>query len=144
MRYLPLILLLVLSSQIAVTLIDYQYKGLLQSLFTDVNDRSAVQGWVYLSIDVGALVMQALTGLTITLLGVGATLNLIPLLLLVCCSIPLFTPLFMMIALGKSASKFLPTPFSKVLKNLFTYLLAMLSKLKVKQSLTLWFTGKQS
>ena len=117
-RYLPLILLLVLSSQIAVTLIDYQYKGLLQTLFTDVNDRSAVQGWVYLSIDVGALVMQALTGLTITLLGVGATLNLIPLLLLACCSIPLFTPLFMMIALGKSASKFLTYSIFKSAKEL--------------------------
>ena len=117
-RYLPLILLLVLSSQIAVTLIDYQYKGLLQTLFTDVNDRSAVQGWVYLSIDIGAIVMQALTGLTITLLGVGATLNLIPLLLLICCSIPLFTPLFMMIALGKSASKFFTYSIFKSAKEL--------------------------
>ncbi len=117
-RYLPLILLLVLSSQISVTLIDYQYKGLLQDLFTDMNDRSAIQGWVYLSIDVGSILMQALTGLTITLLGVGATLNLIPLLLLVFCAIPLFTPLFMMIALGKSASKFLTYSIFKSAKEL--------------------------
>ena len=117
-KYLPLILLLVLSSQVAVTLIDYQYKGLLQTLFPDVNDRSAIQGWVYLSIDIGSILMQVLTGLTLTLIGVGATLTMIPLLLLCLCMVPIFTPIFMMIAVGKSASKIFTYSIFKSAKEL--------------------------
>ena len=117
-RYLPLILLLVLSSQVAVTLIDYQYQGLLQTLFTDVNERSAVHAWVYLSIDIGSMIMQLLTGITLTILGVGATLSIIPLILILLCIVPIFTPVFFMIAMGKSASKFMTYSIFKSAKEI--------------------------
>ena len=117
-KYLPWLLLLVLSSQVAVTLIDYQYKGMLQEYYPELNDRSAIQGWIYLSIDIGSVAMQLLTGLCLTIFGVGATLFSIPLLLFTLCFIPIFIPAFFVIAAGKSASKFLTYSIFKSAKEL--------------------------
>ena len=117
-KFLPLILILVLLSQVAVNLIDYQYKGLLKSLYTDLDARTAVNALVYQSIDIGSIVMQLLTGVTLSTLGVGGTLTLIPFTLMFFAAGALFSPVFWVIAFAKSAGKFTTYSIFKSAKEL--------------------------
>ena len=112
------ILTLVLLSQVVVTLIDYQYKSFLKEAYMDVDARSAVQGLVYFSIDIGSLIMQLITGVTLTALGVGRTLFIIPCLLGALCVAPMISPLFIAIAAAKSSSKFLTYSIFKSAKEI--------------------------
>ena len=117
-QYLIWILTLVLLSQVVVTLIDYQYKSFLKEAYTDVDTRSAIQGLVYFSIDIGSLIMQLITGFTLTALGVGRTLFIIPCLLGALCVAPMLSPLFIAIAAAKSSSKFLTYSIFKSAKEI--------------------------
>lgn len=117
-RTLLLIAALVLLSQLAVNLIDYQYNGLLKSLYPDVNARSAMNATVYLTIDIGAIVMQLLTGMTLTLLGVGMVLTSIPSILALSVLSAMISPVFWVMALAKSSSKFFTYSIFKSAKEL--------------------------
>ena len=118
-EYLLWVLLLVLLSQITVSLIDYQYKGILQDTYSNKNDLSAFQGWMYLSIDVGSLILQLFTGVILIKLGIGKTLNSIPILLGLLFLLVMFTPGLLLIAITRSASKFLTYSIFKTAKELF-------------------------
>ena len=117
-RYLTPLLFMVLLSQISITLIDYQYNAFLQDTFIDVEQRSSINAYVYLSIDVGALVFQLLSGAVIVLLGVGSTLLAIPSILFIFCLFPIFSPMFWAIATAKSAGKFMSYSIFKSAKEL--------------------------
>ena len=119
--YLIWVLWLVLISQISVTLIDYQYKAYLRELYPDTDARTAFQGYLYLSIDIGSLVMQGLTGLILSALGVGLTLLAIPALLLTLSLSPAVLPAMIAIASAKSASKFLTYSIFKSAKELLYF-----------------------
>jgi len=119
--YLLWVLWLVLISQIAVTLIDYQYKAYLRELYPNTDARTAFQGLLYLSIDVGSLLMQVMTGLILSALGVGVTLSLIPLILLGLSLSPAVLPAMIAIASAKSASKFLTYSIFKSAKELLYF-----------------------
>jgi AAA family ATP:ADP antiporter len=119
--YLIWVLWLVLISQIAVTLIDYQYKAYLRELYPNTDARTAFQGLLYLSIDVGSLLMQLMTGLILSALGVGVTLSLIPLILLALSLSPAVLPVMLAIASAKSASKFLTYSIFKSAKELLYF-----------------------
>jgi len=119
--YLIWVLWLVLISQIAVTLIDYQYKAYLRELYPNTDARTAFQGLLYLSIDVGSLLMQLMTGLILSALGVGVTLSLIPLILLTLSLSPAVLPVMLAIASAKSASKFLTYSIFKSAKELLYF-----------------------
>lgn len=119
--YLIWVLWLVLISQISVTLIDYQYKAYLRELYPDTDARTAFQGYLYLSIDLGSLIMQALTGLILGALGVGLTLLYIPILLLGLSLSSAILPAMLAIASAKSASKFLTYSIFKSAKELLYF-----------------------
>ena len=119
--YLVWVLWLVLISQISVTLIDYQYKAYLREFYPDTDARTAFQGYLYLSIDLGSLLMQALTGLILGALGVELTLLSIPALLLFLSLSPALMPVMIAIATAKSASKFLTYSIFKSAKELLYF-----------------------
>jgi len=112
------ILWLVLLSQVTVTFIEYQYSGYLKLAYPDANDRTAVQGLVYLVVDAGALVMQVSTGLVLAALGTGRTLVGIPLTLGLLSLSALVASPFVAVAAVRSASKFLTYSIFKSAKEL--------------------------
>lgn len=119
--YLIWILWLVLISQISVTLIDYQYNAYLREIYPDTDARTAFQGYLYLSIDLGSLFMQIFTGFILSFLGVGITLMVIPVFLLILSLSPAVLPAMLAIASAKSASKFLTYSIFKSAKELLYF-----------------------
>jgi ATP:ADP antiporter, AAA family len=117
-KYLVWILAIVLLSQITVTLIDYQYKTILKDYFPLLDQRSQIQGMIYFSIDVGALVTQLLTGFILIRFGAGRTLVGISAFLGILALVPLFFPIFTLIAALKSSSKFLTYSLFKSAKEI--------------------------
>jgi AAA family ATP:ADP antiporter len=112
------VLWLVLTSQVTVTLIEYQYNGYLKISYPDANDRTAVQGLVYLLVDIGALAMQVSTGFILALLGSGRTLLGIPLILgALSLSAAVVSP-FLAVTAVRTASKFLTYSIFKSAKEL--------------------------
>ena len=117
-RYLIWILLIVLLSQVSVTLIDYEYKRWLELTYKTKDEISAFQGWVYLVIDIGALSTQLLTGLILVKLGVHRTLLFIPILLLALTGVMFALPSMLLIAGARSVAKFLSYSLFKSAKEL--------------------------
>jgi ATP:ADP antiporter, AAA family len=102
---LVLMLLLIVLSQITITLIDFQYNVALESTFPDEDVRTAMGSQIYFFIDCGAIALQLLTGPILHSLGVGRTLMMIPLLLGGAVTIFAFSPRFATIAFAKITSK---------------------------------------
>jgi AAA family ATP:ADP antiporter len=118
-RYLYLMLILILVVQVVITLIDYEYQVMLEQLHpTDKDARTAIGGQVYAAIDVIALVLQALTGVILSFLGVGKTLLSVPTLLGVALAVFLIYPKFVAMAVTKVASKALDYSLSRASKEL--------------------------
>ena len=116
-RSLTWILGLVLLSQITVSLIDYEYKSILSSI-GDQEIISSYQGWMYLSIDIGALLAQLATGVVIGSLGIGGTLLSIPLILGFLLIGSMIWPTLLLMAMTRSSSKFLTYSIFKSAKEL--------------------------
>lgn len=79
--YLMLMLMLIGSIQVVITLIDYQFNGVLERSYPDLDTRTQVISKVYLTINIGSVALQLLTGPVLKLLGISKTLVSIPLLL---------------------------------------------------------------
>jgi ATP/ADP translocase len=77
-RYLTLILLLVITVQLLINLVDYQYLAILEQTYPSVDRRTAVNGDVHAIINAGALALQFLCGGILRVIGVPSTLVLIP------------------------------------------------------------------
>lgn len=106
-RYLVLMLLLVATTQIAITFIDFQTNKLIQTTYTQIDQRTAIIGYIYGSISIGAIVLQALTGPILRLAGIPLTLLAIPLLLGLSVMSFAFFQRFLTIAAAKVSSKVL-------------------------------------
>lgn len=104
-KMLPFLLAMVLLSQLTITLIDYLFNGYMQETFADLDERTAMMGMVYASIDGSALVLQLLSGLLLVSIGVRRALLLVPFLLGVGVTTSALTPVFFWMAGVKVASK---------------------------------------
>jgi AAA family ATP:ADP antiporter len=114
--YLVLLLLLIVAIQIAINLIDYQYKLFLNEAFTflDPNtgemvkqtaEMTAFRGKVNSGINFAALVLQVISGPILAGLGIGRVLLAIPLLLVLALGAFAAAPKLITIALAKVTSK---------------------------------------
>ena len=104
-RQLPLILALIVTVQVAITLVDYEVNTFLQSEYPDKDVRTKMIGTIYGSIDVVALVLQGLTGPILRVLGLGTTLLAIPLLVAGSVAAALAAPRFLTMAASKIVGK---------------------------------------
>ena len=104
-RFLWLLMALIGTSQVVITLIDYQFTTAVAANFPDEAERTAVFGRVYAAIDMVAINLHLSTGPNIRLLGVAVVLMAIPGLLGVSVMGFALVPKFGAIAVGKVASK---------------------------------------
>ena len=104
-RFLWLLMALIGTSQVVITLIDYQFTTAVAANFTDETERTAVFGRVYAAIDMVAITLQLATGPIIRLLGVAGVMLAIPGLLGLSVVGFALVPKFGAIAVGKVASK---------------------------------------
>ena len=111
-RFLWLLMALIGTSQVVITLIDYQFTTAVAANFPNEAERTAVFGRVYAAIDMVAITLQLSTGPIIRLLGVAGVLMAIPGLLGVSVMGFALVPKFGAIAVGKVASKPSTTPSS--------------------------------
>jgi AAA family ATP:ADP antiporter len=116
--YLMWLLALVLCSQFAINLIDYEYSGILKQAYPNTDDRTAIQGFLYGLVDIGALVLQLSTGFLIAKLGVRGSLVLIASLMLSIGSIALVLPTFFWVATLRVAGKFSTYSLFKTAKEM--------------------------
>lgn len=110
---------LVASVQLALTLLDYHYNGVLRAQFPDTDERTRVVGWVYSAINLGAFLLQASTGPILLLLDVSGTLLLNPALLGATLLSFLLAPHFVLLAAAKVLSKALDYSLFRAAKELF-------------------------
>ena len=110
---------LVASVQLALTLLDYHYNGVLRAQFPDTDERTRVVGWVYSAINLGAFILQASTGPILLLLDVSGTLLLNPALLGATLLSFLLAPHFVLLAAAKVLSKALDYSLFRAAKELF-------------------------
>ncbi len=103
--YLVLLLLLVLLSQLSITLVDYAYNHVVEASYPDMDARTQVMGTVYTAIDGSALGLQLLSAPILRFVGVPATLVAIPLLLGSAVTAATLAPRFLWIAIAKVMSK---------------------------------------
>ena len=104
-RPLWLLMALIGTTQIVITLIDYQFSVAIEANYPDADARTAIIGQVYAAIDLAAISLQLATGPIIRLIGLPLVLLAIPGLL--GCAVAGFAivPKFGAIAVGKVASK---------------------------------------
>ncbi len=103
--YLSLILLLVLLVQIIVTLIDFEFNGILEHAYADLDQRTRMIGIVYAIIEVATITLNLLTGPAFRLAGVPIILLVVPVLLGSGVGIFMIVPIFITGAGMKIASK---------------------------------------
>ncbi len=104
-RMLWLLMGLIATSQVVITLIDYQMNVALEVHYPQTDARTAVIGRIYAAIDLLAIGLQAATGPILRLLGVSAVLLAIPSLLGVAVAGFAVLPRFALMATSKVASK---------------------------------------
>jgi len=103
--YLGFMLLLIALTQVAITLIDYQFNAVVEQAYPLTNERNKVISDIYDTIETCSLLLQALTGFVLRWLGVGRTLFAIPLLLGSAVVLFALVPKYTFAALAKVASK---------------------------------------
>jgi len=116
--YLLLLLLLIGVVQIAITLVDYVYNQAVEVAYPDEDARTAIMGKVYAAIDASSMILQALSGPILRLVGVGATLLGVPILLGSAVLGFIAAPRFATMALAKVASKALDYSLFRAAKEI--------------------------
>jgi ATP:ADP antiporter, AAA family len=104
-RMLPLLLALIVVTQLAITLIDYDFNAILEQSYPEADARTKVIGGVYARIDALQIVLQLAAGPIFRLVGIDAVLVIIPLVLGTALGSFLVAPSFGSIAVAKVASK---------------------------------------
>jgi AAA family ATP:ADP antiporter len=117
-QYLSWLLLLVLFSQLAINLIDFEFSGILQAAYPNPDDRTKIQGFLYGLVDIGALVLQLSTGFLIYHLRVGGALVSIALLMLGFGMVAFIVPSFFWIANLRVMGKFSTYSLFKTAKEM--------------------------
>jgi ATP/ADP translocase len=91
--------------QVVITLVDYQYNGIVEELYPDKDLRTGIMGRVYAVVNTGTIVMHAAVGPILRLLTIPRTLLTIPLLLGAAVAGFAVHPAFAAMAVAKVASK---------------------------------------
>lgn len=104
-RYLMLILAVVALVQISITLVDYQFNIFVEHVYPNVDTRTGVIGQVYAVISISTVVLNAMVGPVLRLVGVPATLLFIPFFLGAALAFFAVIPRFLTAAVLKAASK---------------------------------------
>ena len=104
-RTLWLLMALIATSQVVITLIDYQMNLALELHYPDTDARTAMIGRIYAAIDMASIALQIATGPILKLLGVTTVLLLIPGLLGAALATYAAMPRFAAMAGAKVASK---------------------------------------
>jgi len=104
-RYLVLVLALVATVQVVITLVDFEFSAVAERIFPTEDRASAGIATVYGAISGVTVVLHAMTGPVLRIVGVPLTLLVIPLLLASGMSTYVALPLFATIAGVKVASK---------------------------------------
>jgi AAA family ATP:ADP antiporter len=76
--YLPYVFALICIVQVVITLVEYQFNGLVELQYAQVELRTRFLGQVYGFTETGAMVLHGLTGVVLRALGVAGTLLAIP------------------------------------------------------------------
>ncbi|MFC1611830.1 Npt1/Npt2 family nucleotide transporter, partial [Myxococcota bacterium] len=116
--YLVWILLLVATTQVVITLIDYEYNGAVKAAFSNVDTRTQVISTVYVAINLSSLAFQLLTGPVLRFVGVPATLFAVPVMLGATIVSYLAWPVFGVMAMAKVASKSLDYSLFRAAKEI--------------------------
>jgi len=103
--YLLWMLALIGVVQVVITLVDYQYNGIVEELYPDKDLRTTIMGRVYAVVNTGTIVMHASVGPILRLLTIPRTLLSIPLLLGAAVVGFAVHPAFAAMAVAKVASK---------------------------------------
>ena len=103
--YLTLILLLIFVVQIAVVLIDFEFNGVVESAFPDMDVRTGMIGKIYAIINSATFVLHLITGPLLRLVTVPGALISIPFILALSVVTFIAFPAFMVVAVMKAASK---------------------------------------
>jgi AAA family ATP:ADP antiporter len=109
---------LVATSQVVITLVDYQMNVALEALYTDTDARTAIIGRIYAGIDFLAMVLQLATSHILRWLGITAVLMLIPSLLGAAMASFALLPHFALIVTGKVTSKALDYSLFRAAKEI--------------------------
>jgi len=104
-RALWLLMALIATSQLVITLVDYQMNLALELHYPDTDARTAVIGRIYAAIDLASISLQLAAGPVLRLLGVGTVLLLIPGLLGAAVAAYAAVPRFAVMAATKVSSK---------------------------------------
>ena len=80
-HYLGLMLLLILTTQLVINFIDYQFSGFMKDAFPDTDQRTAVGADIYTAINLCSVALQVLTGPVLRFIGLATVLLAIPLIL---------------------------------------------------------------
>ncbi len=107
-RAIPLLgwmLLLVVTTQLVINLVDYRFNGVVQSAYPGETERAAAMSVVYEAISWGALATQVLTGPVLALLGLRVTVLTLPLLVGGAAGAMLVAPRFVTAAVAKVMTK---------------------------------------
>jgi ATP:ADP antiporter, AAA family len=116
--YLVLMLLLVVAVQIAINLVDYEYKLYLNEAFVDMDAKTAFRGQVNSAINLIALFLQLGSGPLLTALGVPRVLMGIPVLLMLALGAFAAAPRLATVAVAKVTSKALDYSLFRAAKEI--------------------------
>ena len=112
--YLGLLLAVIVLSQVCITLVDYDFSVLFQTLYSDASARQAELSEVYRWINLSAMGLQLITGVILVILRLQGTLIMIPSVLGASIALFLFAP-----ALGLSLASIMV--FTKIASKAMDY-----------------------
>lgn len=117
-RLLMWLLVLVLTTQLLINLVDYQFNGVVQEAYPDRDARTAAMSRVYEWISYGALAMQVLTGPLLKTLKLPGTMLALPLLVGGAATAMIVLPRFLTAAIAKVTTKVVDYSLFRATKEL--------------------------
>jgi ATP/ADP translocase len=105
-------------SQIAVNVIDFQFKQMVEVIALSTHERTRIIGQVYASIDAGTIVLNLLTGVILARLGMRFSLLSIPAIFAAAGAAFALVPQFLTIAISKVSSKITTYSLFKAAKEI--------------------------
>lgn len=117
-RYLPWLFALVFLVQVAINLVDYSYLAVLAEAYPELDARTAVMGRINAALNLGSLILQALCGPILRVLGVPGALVAVPGLVSLLLIGYALSPRFVLMAAAKVGSKSLDYSLFKAAKEM--------------------------
>jgi AAA family ATP:ADP antiporter len=104
-RYLFLLVALIAVVQVVINLVDYEFNAFMNEAYLSPDARSAATSQIYKWVEYGSLALQVLTGVFLSVLGIGGTLLLVPIVLGIAVAAFGAVPIFSTMAIAKVSSK---------------------------------------